>query len=366
MNREDPYNNSRILLMSEDLVESKRLCAHLTLAGWQVIQALEQIEALSAVRNQNIDLALLHMPFEEMVDMDLPGVLRQVATGEHLPVMILTGSDKEQQRCRLLDSGADDVISAGTSPAEIIARIRSLLRVKHLHDQLAASKFALDQSLQRERKLLARLRRDNAHLQVLCTTDPLTHIQNVRSFGDLLRHEFRIAKRYNQHLSLLVLDIDHFKIVNDTHGHPSGDYVLKELAVILKQSLRESDVVARTGGEEFSILLPKANRSQAAKFAQRIRKKVYSRRFTVHGEHIHVTVSIGSATYPSDAEITDPEMLMYFADQALLEAKDTGRDRVVEFCRLPHGVRNRLRRQFTKTTGADDERAMAAAVGAEE
>ncbi len=352
MSREDQHNNSRILLMSEDLAESKRLCAHLTLAGWHVIQALEQIEALSAVRNHNIDVALLHMPIDEMVDTDLPSVLRSVASSEYLPVMILTGSDKEQQRCRLLDSGADDVISTVTSRSEIVARIRSLLRVKILNDQLAASKSALDQSLQRERKLLAKLRRDNAHLQVMCTTDPLTHIQNVRSFKEMLQHEFRIAKRYNQHLSLLVLDVDHFKVVNDTYGHPSGDYVLKELAVILKQSVRESDVVARTGGEEFNVLLPKATRRKAASLAERIRKHVYGRKFTVHGQDIHITVSVGSATYPSDAEITEPEMLTYFADQALLEAKETGRDRVVEFRRLSDRLRRRLRRQYMQTADA--------------
>jgi two-component system cell cycle response regulator len=130
--------------------------------------------------------------------------------------------------------------------------------VKDLHDKLAASRLALQEALRRERKLLAKLRRDNAHLQALVTTDPLTHVQNRRSFRDILDHEFKMARRYNQPLGLLALDVDHFKVVNDSHGHPSGDYVLKELAVILTRSVRESDVVARTGGEEFCVLLPKA------------------------------------------------------------------------------------------------------------
>jgi diguanylate cyclase len=142
-----------------------------------------------------------------------------------------------------------------------------------------------------------------------------------------------------------MLDVDHFKIVNDTHGHPSGDYVLKELAVILKNSVRDSDVVARTGGEEFSVILPKADREQAAQFAERIRCETSQREFDVYGKKIHVTISIGFATYPLDAEITDAEMLVYFADQALLHAKESGRDRVVPFGELDLVVRRRLRRQ---------------------
>ena len=177
-------------------------------------------------------------------------------------------------------------------------------------------------------------------------TDPLTHAQNVRSFRDILHHEFNMAKRYEQPLSLLMLDIDHFKVVNDTHGHPSGDYVLKELAVILKQSVRESDVVARTGGEEFSVILPKGGAPEAAVFAERIRQHVRDRQFIVYGQNIHITASIGSACFPADAEIVEPQMLAYFADQALLAAKESGRDCVVPVSSMDMTIRQRLRRQY--------------------
>jgi diguanylate cyclase (GGDEF)-like protein len=229
---------------------------------------------------------------------------------------------------------------------EMVARIRSLLRIKELHDQLHASRAALRDSLFRERKLLSKLRRDNAHLQVLATTDSLTRLQNAGSFREILGHEFHVARRYDHSLSLLMLDVDHFKLVNDTHGHPSGDYVLKELAVILKRSVRESDVVARTGGEEFGIILPKADRRRAAIFAARIRREVAAKEFAVYGHIIHVTASVGVATFPADAETTEPGMLLYFADQALLEAKETGRDRVVPFSGMDPSVRYRLRRQY--------------------
>jgi diguanylate cyclase (GGDEF)-like protein len=221
-----------------------------------------------------------------------------------------------------------------------------MLRVKDLHDQLAVSRVALQEALRRERKLLAKLRRDNANLQTLVTTDALTHVENRRSFQDILLHEFKIARRYNQPLSLLALDVDHFKMVNDCHGHPSGDFVLKEFAVILKQSVRESDVVARTGGEEFSILLPKAGPEQAASLAQRVREAVAQRHFNIYGRTIRITTSVGLATYPNDAEITEPDMLAYLADQALLMAKETGRDRVTALCDVPMAIRNRWRLRY--------------------
>ena len=332
--------------MSGDLDQARCRCSQLALAGWQTLQVGNHLEALSAVKRHDVDVVILCLPVDEMVDTDLPNVLRNVASTAYLPVIILAEDPAEEQRCRFLNSGADDILAHDISQAELVARIRALLRIKDLQDALSASRTALQNALRRERKLLTKLRRDNAHLQVLVTTDPLTHVQNVRSFRDILRHEFKIAKRYNQPLSLLMLDADHFKVINDSYGHPSGDYVLKELAVILKQSVRESDVVARIGGEEFAVILPRADAHQAAAFAERIRTEVFSRKFIVFDHEIHVTISIGSSTYPADAEITEPEMLVYFADQALLTAKESGRDCVVAFGEMDRAVRHRLRRQY--------------------
>jgi len=336
----------RILWMSNDFDEANSRIAEFEREGWQVLWAADYVETLSAVKRRDVDLVLMHLPVEDMVDMDMPNVLRSVAQSVYLPVMILADDPPEEQRCGFLNSGADDILGRDTSGAELAARIRSILRIKQLQDALYASKSQLQQALQRERKLLAQFRRDNAELKELATTDSLTHVQNVRAFHSILQHEFRMARRYNQPLSLLTLDADHFKVINDSYGHPSGDYVLKELAVILKQSVRESDVVARIGGEEFSVLLPKAAPAQARAFAERIRQEVYDRKFIVFGKQIHLTISIGASTYPADAEITEPEMLAYFSDQALLLAKETGRDRVVAVADLNMDTRRRLRRQY--------------------
>jgi len=339
---------AHVLVVSGDPARAARRCAQLTLAGWTARNVDAPVEVLAAVRVGEVDLVLLDMSVNASVDMDLPNVLRRVSPFPYLPVMILADVVGEDRRCDLLDSGADDIVSDGTPGGELVARAGALLRLKGLNDELAASRADLAEALTRERQLLAKLRRDNAELRLLCTTDPLTRVQNVRSFHNLLEHEFKIARRYNQSLSLLMLDLDHFKVVNDTHGHPSGDYVLKELAVILEQSVRQSDVVGRTGGEEFSILLPKADRKKAAQFARRIRKEVRARQFAVYGRTISVTVSIGVATCPADAEITEADMFLYCADQALLIAKESGRDRVVAYGDLPGVVRQRLARQYAE------------------
>ena len=293
-----------------------------------------------------MDLALLNLPADDAVATDLPNVLRGVASAIYLPVIIVADTAAEQQRCRFLNAGADDVVCLKATGGELVSRIGAMLRIKELNDQLAVSRGALEESLRRERKLLAKLKRDNANLQTLVTTDALTHVENRRSFQDILQHEFNMARRYNQPLSLLALDVDHFKMVNDCHGHPSGDYVLKEFAVILKQTIREADVVARTGGEEFAILLPKAGPAQAARLAERVRQAVAERQFVTYGQTIHVTTSVGLATYPNDAEITDPDTLVYMADQALLTAKETGRDRVRALCDIPMAIRNRWRQRY--------------------
>lgn len=345
---------SRILLMSPQLHVDPSRNFHLSRPGWRLLRAGDAVETFAAVKSRDIDLVVLHYPVDQVVDLDLPNVLRRVAPADYLPVMILAADVAEGKRCEHFDSGADDVVGEDTSANEIIARVGALLRIKHLHDELADSRKALERSIQREQKLLAKLRRDNAHLQALCTTDPLTHAQNVRSFQDILAHEFKIARRYGTSLSLMMMDVDHFKVINDNHGHPSGDYVLKETAVILKQSVRDSDVVARTGGDEFGILLPKADRNQALRFARRIRQQVYKRRFEVYGELIHATLSLGVATYPDDAGITDPHMLIYFADQALLLAKENGRDRQAAVQEIPPEARSRLRWQYWQSRGRAD------------
>ncbi len=337
------------MILDEQRSSGVRRCGQLAGASWQVAHATDLAEALARVRTGQVDVAVLHVSCEEVEAMDLPRVLRLACDMPHLPVLVLAADPAEAARCRFLDSGADEILPDTISSTELSARLKALLRVKLLHDELATSREALSAALSRERSLLDQLRRDNAHLMTLCTTDPLTHLQNIRHFDLFLEKEFNITRRYGRQVSLMVLDIDHFKLVNDTFGHPSGDFVLKEFSVILKQTVRDSDMVARTGGEEFSILLPNASRQQTQALAQRILDAVSGHVFKTFGQEIRITTSIGSCSYPEDVEVADAQMLMYFADQALLSAKKYGRNRLVGFDELDAKTRRTLRDQYEQS-----------------
>ena len=348
-----------VLVISRDNVQAARRSAEINLASWRAAIADDLTDAMASLRREHASLVLVIPPIDDLPAVDMPAILREIEPFGYLPIVIQAQRPGEDVRCAFLKRGADDVITAETSGQELEARLHSLLRVKELHDQLATSRAALQRALDSERKLLIKLKRDNANLQELCTTDPLTRVQNVRSFWNILEHEFKMARRYDQPLSLLMLDLDHFKLVNDLHGHPAGDYVLKELTVVLTRCIRDSDVVARTGGEEFSIVLPRTDPRRCAVLAERIRREVSAHSFAAYGRLMHVTVSIGSSSFPADAEVTEPKLLTYLADQALLSAKESGRDRVVPYHSLPAAARRRLCRQFQQEREAKQVEATA-------
>src|SRR5262249_29217286 len=133
------------------------------------------------------------------------------------------------------------------------------------------------------------------------------------------------AKRYGRHCSVVLVDVDHFKSVNDTHGHPAGDRVLQGVARILRQQARDTDIVARYGGEEFAIVMPQTDARGAKVIAERIRECVGSSPFSTEQGPLRVTVSLGLATYPVDG--TEKQQLIDLADQALYQAKRQGRNR---------------------------------------
>ncbi|HEY6548642.1 MAG TPA: diguanylate cyclase [Vicinamibacteria bacterium] len=164
-------------------------------------------------------------------------------------------------------------------------------------------------------------------LRNLAIRDSLTELYNHRHAMDLLVNEFERVGRYAAGVSLLMLDLDDFKRVNDEHGHPAGDSVLKEMARVLQETLRTVDSVGRYGGEEFVAILPHTAFEEAAATAERIRRKVQSHVFWVGAKPLSVTVSVGVASYPSPS-VDSPESLVREADRALYRAKEAGRNRV--------------------------------------
>ncbi len=161
----------------------------------------------------------------------------------------------------------------------------------------------------------------------LIGTDALTGVVNRRSFETRLSREWRHAKRRDSTLALLMIDIDHFKLVNDTHGHAAGDIALQELAEIMNITARETDVVARFGGDEFVVLLPDTGWQGAMTFAERLRKNVDDHSFMVEGAELDITISIGVALARGTDPISVVDLLEY-ADRSLYKAKSGGRNRI--------------------------------------
>ena len=164
----------------------------------------------------------------------------------------------------------------------------------------------------------------HARIEKMATTDGLTGLFNHRMFQEKLAEEFKRMKRFAEPISLILADIDYFKRVNDTYGHPVGDLVLKGVASVIKETIRDIDIPARYGGEEFAVVLPGTSGEGAKNIAERLRRKVKDNPFSANGRQIEVSVSIGIATSPPDAK--SKEELIEKADQALYHAKHNGRD----------------------------------------
>ncbi|MGG0171046.1 GGDEF domain-containing protein [Paenibacillus dokdonensis] len=171
-----------------------------------------------------------------------------------------------------------------------------------------------------------------AQLEKRATTDHLTQLNNLRQFEWSLHNEMAGAKLRSENLSLLSIDIDHFKLVNDTYGHAAGDEVLRDLGKILLAQARPIGIVSRNGGEEFTVLLPNCSSALAIATAEKIRKAVQANVFKLPAlsqKKLRITVSIGAATYPADTEATETEnALVELADKALYQAKNSGRNKV--------------------------------------
>ncbi|AMV73223.1 diguanylate cyclase [Desulfuromonas carbonis] len=249
-----------------------------------------------------------------LCDLEMPGLdggkFLQLLAGRqelaNLPVIMLTGHEDQEAKVRLLGQGASDYVTKPFNPGELLARVKVQLKIKTLQDSL---------------------RESNLRLKELAATDPLTGLANRRTLMSTLEREFRRSQRNGAPLSLLMVDIDHFKQVNDRYGHQQGDAVLTTVAGILRRHLRPYDLAARFGGEEFSLVLPETGLDEAVRVGERIRLAVAGQAFPGPLVDLELTVSLGAAVFPAPG-IGSDEDLIRVADHALYQAKDSGRNRL--------------------------------------
>jgi diguanylate cyclase (GGDEF)-like protein len=247
-------------------------------------------------------------------DLEMPGfdgeklllAIRTKASSRDIPFIFATGSTDIERRVRLLEGGAQDVILKPFHPRELIARLRAHLLFRELQRDLS------------ER---------NTALQEISTTDPLTKLKNRRYADEALELEFVRANRHKASFSILMIDLDFFKRINDEYGHPAGDAVLVEAAARILRVLRSSDVAARIGGEEFLIILANVGAEGAAIAAERWRSAISNNPFTLpNGDQIEITASLGAATF--SPEYSSVAEFVESVDAALYRAKENGRNRV--------------------------------------
>jgi diguanylate cyclase (GGDEF)-like protein len=219
-----------------------------------------------------------------------------------------------------LTGAIDDVVGKPHRAAEIVVRVRAQLQVAR---ELAAARAIAGSAADEMVEVLA----ENRRLQELATKDPVTLALNRRAFADRLRVEMDRSRRFGSPLSILLVDIDHFKRVNDTAGHLAGDNVLREVAREISEAVRTVDIVARYGGEEFVVILPETLLEGAGIFAERLRERISSREFAAGDGKIRLTVSVGIATFPTP-DVSTADELFARADSAMYRAKDGGRNQV--------------------------------------
>ena len=260
---------------------------------YQVATTTDGHKVMDILRREPFDVVLLDMQMPAMTGIELLREITQIY--EELPVIIITGYGTIEAAVEAMQAGAADFVTKPVPAAVLNIRIQKVL--------------------------------EYARTQRLASTDGLTDLYNHRTFQQRLAHDVERANRYGRPLSLLMIDVDRFKLYNDMYGHPQGDRVLRDIAQLLREGSRTSDIVARYGGEEFALILPETDGASAQKIGNRLRERVQHYPFA--GEERlpggHLTISVGVATH---TPACTREALLQAADAALYTAKRTGRNRV--------------------------------------
>lgn len=284
---EDPF---RILIVDDSKAQAMHSARVLNKAGMVAETVNDPLQVLNALSDNNPDLVLMDMYMPGCNGMELAKVIRQQREYLNLPIIYLSGEEDRQRQLDAMAEGGDDFLTKPVEPRHLLSTIKTRVhRARQLHQLIA---------------------RDSL-------TGLLNHTHILESLQDQLQ------KSEDNNISFVMIDIDHFKSINDQHGHPVGDIVIKNLALFLKQSLRKSDPIGRYGGEEFAVVLPGANQEQARMVMEKLRANFSN---LIHGgnKSLQVTFSCGLAQWQGES-VSD---LVERADQALYQAKHNGRNQV--------------------------------------
>lgn len=303
---------AKVLLVEDDPIQADATKDLLIKTGYEVLIASDGINAIKAVKNNMPDIILLDVILPGLDGHEVCRWLKLEESTKGIPVIMLTVKKELADKISGLHVGADDYLPKPYNELELNARIYASLRTKALQDELRNKNKQLEELL--------------CKVEYMAITDSLTGLFNRRRFHEILSKEFERSKRYATPFSLIMVDIDHFKKINDNYGHQAGDTVLKEVTSLIKKNTRETDTSARYGGEEFMVIMPNTIKHDALHLAERVRSETEKNKFSdINGQTI--TVSIGITGMP-DPDITKEDVLIKCTDFALYRAKNTGRNKV--------------------------------------
>ncbi len=303
----DPSSHDVKILVADDSPVYRKLVE-------QTLSQEHYTVLLAKSGRQAMDLFIEHQPALVITDWNMPDIsgielcqrIRQDCQQFYPYVILLTGNTDKEEVIEGLAAGADDYLTKPFHPGELQARVRVGRRMVDLHREVQDK---------------------NRQLEEMALTDPLTGLPNRRAIDFWASRQLSAAVRHDFPIWAVMADLDHFKSINDTHGHDAGDIVLKSFAEILKSNTRRSNICGRLGGEEFLVVITHVEKKNVAIAIERIRKQFQAQKFTVAGSAFGATASFGVAGIRATA-CPDFSDLMTRADAALYSAKSQGRNRV--------------------------------------
>ena len=297
----------RILIAEDDVTSRLILENMLTKWGYDVVSATDGNDAWKKLQEEDSPkLVILDWMMPGMEGIEICRKIRETSKKEdqYTYVTLLTAKESKENIVTGMDAGADDYITKPFDMHELRVRVRAGQRIVQLQSELLETK---------------------KNLEIQSRTDPLTGVLNRRAILSQIENELSRAKRDDTQLSISMLDLDHFKKINDTFGHLAGDAVLRESMNRVEETIRSYDAIGRFGGEEFIVVLPGAKQADAIIIAERIRLKINGNKANIDGVSIPFTISQGLATCNGTSTV---DGLIAKADEALYRAKENGRNRV--------------------------------------
>ena len=309
----------RILLVEDDRTMRLLYTALLESSGHTVTTACNGLEALECVKASIPQLIISDWMMPEMDGIEFCRALRRNPAWNKIYVFIVTAQESTDRLIEAFEAGANDYLTKPINRKVLVARMRSAQRIIQMQEVQEEDRLQL-------RQFADELALSNQRLQTLAMTDVLTGLHNRRYGMDRLEQELALATRSGRLVCCMMVDIDHFKRVNDTFGHPSGDEALKFVAACLQGATRKQDLVCRVGGEEFMVICPDSDEKSGFAYAERLRQRVAAAPLTIVGRALHLTVSIGVT---DNTGLSSVEAMLQQADTRLYAAKQAGRNRTI-------------------------------------